>query len=469
MTSTNKSRKVALCLILFFTALGITLVNATTEDNYKNETNLLPDISESTHMENGYKAIIVMNPTTTGIYAQENGYNTELTINSPGIGGKLTENNYQLDLIPEKTFSDTILNIPPIASNLAITPTSPRTTDNLHASYTYFDPDGDPESGTQIRWYKNGALQSAYNDQTTIPSSATTKDDEWHFTSRPKDGTFFGNLQTSPPVTISNSPPTIDSHYPPTNPTIQEGENQEFNITKSDLDGDPLTVTWWLNQSKEETSDSYTYTANYESAGTYNITVVVSDGLSETSHQWMLTVTNVERDIAIINVTTSKNIVGQGYPISITITIANQGEHTETFNVTTYANTTIITTLTNIILTSGNSTTITFTWNTAGVAKGNYTITAKATPLPGETDTTDNTLINGWVIVTIMGDVDGDFDCDADDVFTYVSPAYGMKGPPKKYPADSKYNPNCDFDSDGDVDADDVFMYLAPNYGKEDC
>jgi len=45
-----------------------------------------------------------------------------------------------------------------------------------------------------------------------------------------------------------------------------------------------------------------------------------------------------------------------------------------------------------VTLASGNSTTITFTWNTTGFALGNYTITAYAGPVPGEADTIDNTL-----------------------------------------------------------------------------
>jgi len=106
MTSTNKPKRIALCLILLFTALGITLANATTENNYKNDTNLLPRISESTLTENGYKANIIINPYTTGIYAKENDFNLDLTINPQGIGGSHNENNYQLDLIPEKTFPD---------------------------------------------------------------------------------------------------------------------------------------------------------------------------------------------------------------------------------------------------------------------------------------------------------------------------------------------------------------------------
>jgi len=98
---------------------------------------------------------------------------------------------------------------PPVASDLAITPMAPTTVDNLVGSYTYFDADGDPESGTEIRWYKNGALQTAYNDQLTIPSAATSLGQNWYFTVKPKDGLEFGELKTSPTVTIHETPPIM--------------------------------------------------------------------------------------------------------------------------------------------------------------------------------------------------------------------------------------------------------------------
>jgi hypothetical protein len=106
VTSKNRIQRIALCLILIFTVLAITFVNATTENNYNNDTNLLPNIFESTHTENGYKANLVVNPHVTGAYAAENGYKLDLTINPSQIGGSLTENNYELDIVPENTFAD---------------------------------------------------------------------------------------------------------------------------------------------------------------------------------------------------------------------------------------------------------------------------------------------------------------------------------------------------------------------------
>jgi hypothetical protein len=94
----------------------------------------------------------------------------------------------------------------PVASNLRISPNvrnkAPDTV-NLIGSYTYYDADGDPESGTEIRWYRNGVLQTALNDQLMVPASLTFHGDSWYFTVRPKDGTDFGTLQTSSRVTIN--------------------------------------------------------------------------------------------------------------------------------------------------------------------------------------------------------------------------------------------------------------------------
>jgi hypothetical protein len=118
-------------------------------------------------------------------------------------------------------------------------------------------------------------------------------------------------------------------------------------------------------------------------------------------------VTGGTHDVAVTDIKSSKTVIGQGYKGNITVTAENHGGFTETFNVTAYANTTIIASQA-VTLTSGNSTTITFTWNTTGFAYGNYSISAVADTVPGETDTADNTFIDGWVYVGIPGDVNAD-------------------------------------------------------------
>jgi len=163
-------------------------------------------------------------------------------------------------------------------------------------------------------------------------------------------------------------------------------------------------------------------------------------------------------DVAVTKVTPSKTVVGQGYSLNINVTVANQG-YTEIFNVTLYANTTSIATQT-VTLTSENSATITFTWNTAGFAKGKYTISAYAWPVQGETDKTDNTYTDGTIQVTIKGDVNADGKVDLRDL-VMVAKAYGTK------PGQPRWNPNADINSDGKVDLHDLVTVII-NYGKKD-
>lgn len=58
-----------------------------------------------------------------------------------------------------------------------------------------------------------------------------------------------------------------------------------------------------------------------------------------------------------------------------------------------------------VYLLPGSNTTLTFTWNTIGVSFGNYTISAFAEPVPGETDIEDNTFVDGVVEILWQHDV----------------------------------------------------------------
>ena len=109
--------------------------------------------------------------------------------------------------------------------------------------------------------------------------------------------------------------------------------------------------------------------------------------LNNTDRYPLMNATEVH-DVAIKNITTSKTVVGQGYNLYINVQVTNKGNRIETFNVTVYVNTTFLATQTVNNLTIAEPSTITFTWNTTGFAKSNYTISAYASPVPCETNTT---------------------------------------------------------------------------------
>ena len=105
-------------------------------------------------------------------------------------------------------------------------------------------------------------------------------------------------------------------------------------------------------------------------------------------------------NVAIVNVVPEKTVLLQNEVSLIEVIVVNEGDYTETFNVTVYANTTIIE-IKEVTLTSGDSAPITFAWNTTGFTYGKYTISAYATQLLGEAETDDNTYINGIVTIRI--------------------------------------------------------------------
>jgi peptide/nickel transport system substrate-binding protein len=248
-------------------------------------------------------------------------------------------------------------------------------------------------------------------------------------------------------------------------------------------------------------------------------------------------------DVALTDLGCSKTVVGQGYVLFIMVTVENQGDLTETFNVTVYFNETAImieewpdgatsqifwsmgdvnrdgyidnwdvyettqafntrpgnprwnpdfdingdgvvnmkdisTCIQNfgkdiwtflalpklienqraVTLLSGNSSIITFRWNTTGVVEGNYTIGAYAWPVPGETNTADNTFMDGMVRVGIPGDINADGVVDIYDAIILAG-AYNSKL------NDSIWNANADINSDANVDIYDAII-LAGNFNK---
>lgn len=110
------------------------------------------------------------------------------------------------------------------------------------------------------------------------------------------DGELWDWEEVSFSVVPINHAPNITSWYPE-NQTIEinEGQSQLFWITKFDLDGTIPSTQWYFNgyTLTGQTGDSYTYYASYTSAGTHNVTVIISDGLLTDYRNWTLIVKDV--------------------------------------------------------------------------------------------------------------------------------------------------------------------------------
>jgi parallel beta-helix repeat protein len=147
-------------------------------------------------------------------------------------------------------------------------------------------------------------------------------------------------------------------------------------------------------------------------------------------------------DVAVINITVSKNVVGPWFCIPINVTVGNQGDFMEIFDVTVYADDIIIGTQT--VSSARAVTVLTFTWNMTGVNKETYTISAEASIVLGEIDIADNYLVDSTI--EIIPDLNGDGKVDIYDI-VLAAAAYGSNQ------GDPNWNPYAD---------------LAPPYGKID-
>ena len=146
--------------------------------------------------------------------------------------------------IPE---AGAVQNTAPSVSNLMLGPNGATTSDTLLLTYSYSDPDNDPESGTVIQWYKNGVEQTSLSGSTVSPS-LTAKGQQWNATVTPSDGTDEGIPVLSNVLTIANSVPTTSA--PTLSPsTATEDDTLSFSSTTSDADFDAVTydIRWYLD------------------------------------------------------------------------------------------------------------------------------------------------------------------------------------------------------------------------------
>ncbi len=93
-----------------------------------------------------------------------------------------------------------------------------------------------------------------------------------------------------------NTAPTINSFSPDTDPALEVGDTQDFRVSISDADEDTLVISWYANDEKQiETGESFSFTATEE--GVFTIKITISDGTTETTQTWTVTVGDISIEV----------------------------------------------------------------------------------------------------------------------------------------------------------------------------
>lgn len=243
--------------------------------------------------------------------------------------------------------------------------------------------------------------------------------------------------------------------------------HEPITIYHNNFINDTLPVHFHVNSSNSW-DDGYPSGGNYW--GNYNGTdsrrglfqnVSGSDGIGDTPY--IIDSNNTDHfplekpyagphDIGITSLVPSKRIVGQGCPVTIDTTVLNYGNSIEVLNVTIYINGKSIATFNNLTVPRRMSTTLEFSLlNTTGIPYGNYTLRAALSPVPGERDTSDNTITNGTITITIQGDTNGDKKVNVLDLIP-IATHLGI------LPNSLHWNANLDLNNDGAINVLDLII-----------
>ncbi len=131
---------------------------------------------------------------------------------------------------------------------------------------------------------EKGEWQTTYGDSGEYKATITVSDGENEVS---EDVTIIVHRKEESPVIEKFSPKegTI---------SIDEGNKIKFSVDASDLNKDELSYTWTINDKFVSEGKEIIFETGYKDSGEYNVIVVVSDGLFNTSQEWKINVNDVD-------------------------------------------------------------------------------------------------------------------------------------------------------------------------------
>jgi len=135
----------------------------------------------------------------------------------------------------------------PSVNNVLISPLKPSLDDDLSLDYDFYDDDGDEESGTLIKWFKNGSYQRQHDNSTSIESIYLQNNDIWYAEIYPSDGYEYGQRFSSQHVIVKRDALKVSAvHILPENPNEHDILKVDY-ILDDTTRNESLFVRWYIN------------------------------------------------------------------------------------------------------------------------------------------------------------------------------------------------------------------------------
>ena len=178
-------------------------------------------------------------------------------------------------------------NQPPVVSDVMVGPEGATSLDELTATWTASDADGDALVQTELMWMKDGVHQAELVDVNPLPSSYTAKGEAWTAVVRVSDGEAWSPTTSSEPRVVANAAPTVlNAHL--ISPSFSSLHPLTVNVTTDDVDGDDVDVAavrWHLNGVEQSDGvDSLVLNATHLQRGdAWHAVITVDDGIDQST------------------------------------------------------------------------------------------------------------------------------------------------------------------------------------------
>lgn len=182
------------------------------------------------------------------------------------------------------------LNVLPVASNAVLSPLEPRSVEDLVLNYDFFDINGDPDQGTEVRWLRGQELVPTVADRTTVPASETTRGEQWRAQIFASDGRGVVNpaFIESNTVEIGNTPPSAEDPLltravDPTLP-VRTGDGLEVRYRFEDVDTNDMegqSLVEWVDRGEVIFNDGRRTLGgdDVEKGQAWTVRITPSDGI----------------------------------------------------------------------------------------------------------------------------------------------------------------------------------------------